>query len=115
MEELLLPLVLTVSPPLQASPAALSESCALGTTTAATITVKNRASAAVAWTAAASASWITASPASGTSLAAGASVTVSLTLGAGLVGRCRLKRVDTNVDRNRLVSVLYYDKVRETT
>ena len=83
-EELLLPLVLTVSPPLQASPATVSESCALGTTTAATVTVTNRASTAVAWTASTTASWITTSPASGVSLAGLASVTVTLTLGAGL-------------------------------
>ena len=84
-EELVVPLVFTVSSPLEVSPATVTESCALGTTAAATLlTVTNRAVAAVAWTSVASATWIVASPTSGASLAGGASVTVSLTLGAGL-------------------------------
>lgn len=80
----MVPMVFTVSSPLEVSQAAVSESCALGTTASATVTITNRAAAAVAWTGVASASWIVASPASGASLAAGASATVSLTLGAGL-------------------------------
>ena len=83
-EELLLPVTLTVSPPLEVSPATVAESCALGTTATASVTVTNRASAPVAWSSAASASWIAAPPSSGATLASGASVTVTLTLGAGL-------------------------------
>jgi hypothetical protein len=83
-DELLLPVTLTVTPPLEVSPATVTESTALGTTATATVTVTNRASSAVAWTGVASASWIAAAPASGATLAGGASVTLTLTLGAGL-------------------------------
>eukprot|EP00740_Mantoniella_antarctica_P005925 CAMPEP_0181348918 /NCGR_PEP_ID=MMETSP1106-20121128/446_1 /TAXON_ID=81844 /ORGANISM="Mantoniella antarctica, Strain SL-175" /LENGTH=1640 /DNA_ID=CAMNT_0023461271 /DNA_START=149 /DNA_END=5073 /DNA_ORIENTATION=+ len=84
-EELVVPLEFTVSSPLEISPATVTESCALGTNTSATITVTNRAATStVSWAGVASTSWINASPASGASLAPGVSITMALTLGAGL-------------------------------
>lgn len=84
-EELLVPLVFVVSSPLEVTPGAVSEMCLSGSTTATSVIVTNHASTAVTWTAVRSASWISPSPTSGSvPLAPSASVTVSLTLGAGL-------------------------------